>query len=50
VVIDTHPKIVEALYEDYREDLDAIEVEYGAKLAICEKESQYFEQFTVKGS
>ena len=50
VVIDAHPKIVEALYEDYREDLDAIEVEYGAKLAICEKESQYFEQFTVKGS
>jgi ribonuclease G len=50
VAIDAHPKIVEALYEDYREDLDAIKVEYGAKLAICEKDSQYFEQFTVKGS
>lgn len=50
VAIDAHPKIVEALYEGYREDLAAIELEYGAKLAICEKEFQCFDQFTVKGS
>jgi ribonuclease G len=49
VTIDAHPKIVEALYEGYQEDLDAIERKYGADIVIRKSELLFLEQFEVKG-